>query len=106
MPVPRAIGRCPQEILLGCGCAEAHEEDTPHFVGRCEVSDPQSVAIMRRFAADIGKGYVDEQLALCDYCLTLLEERRQSLCDSLPAKLRMNGALCIAGALALVIILV
>jgi hypothetical protein len=81
-------------------------EDAICFVGRCEVSDQQSAAIMRRFAADIGKGYVDEQLALCDYCLTLLEERRQSLCDSLPAKLRMNGALCIAGALALVIILV
>ena len=106
MPLPRAIERCPQDILRGCGCSDARAEDASSFLCRCEVADAQSVEIMRRFAADIGRGYRDEQIALCDYCVSLLEERRQKLSASLPARIRMNGALCIAGALALVIMLV
>lgn len=105
MPLPRVIERCPQDTLAELGappsCADLYE-----LVSLCDVSDRQTAEIMRRFAGEVGKGYREEQLLLCDYYLSLLEERRGALASALPQRRRMNTALCVAGALAVVIVLV
>ncbi len=105
MPVPRALARCPREILAECGCEDA-DTDLRGFLQRCAVFDGATVELMNRFCDDVGKGYRDEQLALCDYYISLLDERRRELFAALPARKKRNSALCLAGALALVIVLI
>ena len=105
MPVPRAITRCPSELREECGCA-AEVSDLRGFLQECTVFDSEAVSLMGRFCDDVGKGYRDEQLALCDYYISLLDEHRRTLAESLPSRRKRNSALCLAGALALVIVLI
>lgn len=104
MPIPRALERCPKEILDGCGYKDDVPPSTPSdLLGG--VSDSVAQAQLSRFCDEIGKGYRDEQLSLCDYYLAIFEERRRELAEQLPAKRKMNCALCVSSALAIVIIL-
>lgn len=104
MPLPRALCRCPREILSACGY---REERAPDSVGELlpYISDGTVRGQLSRFCEEIGKGYREEQLALCDYYVAVLEDRRASLASQLPSRRRMNSALCMSGALALVILL-
>lgn len=107
MSVPRALERCPREILVGCG----YLGDTPprsvgELVDGCGEADGAVMREMRRLADDIGKGYREEQLTLCDYCLSLLEQQRSRISGQLPLKIKVNSALSLAGAAAVVILLI
>ena len=107
MPIPRALARCPKEILAGCGYAEKGAADS--FLGlldKCKINDSATEKILRSLADGIGKGYRDEQLALCDNYISRLDERRRSLASELPMRKKMNSALCVSGALAIVILLI
>ena len=107
MPLPRAIGRCPHDILEGCGSRnESSPEGLASFVTECGILDDSVRRNMERFSEDAGKGYRDEQLALCDYCLSLLDARRAQLCSQLPLRIKVNSALSLAGAAAVVILLI
>lgn len=69
------------------------------------ISDSAVRGQFSRFCDDIGKGYREEQLALCDYYVAVLEDRRASIASQLPLRRKLNSALCVSGALALVILL-
>ena len=104
MPVPRALERCPEDILRGCGYTE---NDAPQSVNELltHISDGVIHAQLSRFCEEIGKGYRDEQLSLCDYYISIFEERRKKLSEQLPMRKKMNCALCVSSALAIVILL-
>lgn len=107
MPLPRALERCPRELYARCGYhLQTPPSGVAEFISACELADAETGRQLERFAEDIGKGYRDEQLTLCDYYLELLEARRQELCGQLPTRKKLNGALCLSGALALVILLI
>lgn len=107
LPLPQALGRCPTEILQGCGY---YGNEVPisgkQFISECYISDDHVRRDVERFFSEAGKGYREEQLNLCDYCISLLEERRVSLASQLPMKIKVNSALSIAGAVAVVILLI
>ena len=105
MPLPRAMARCPQELLEGCGCTR-EVSDLRELLRVCSVYDARAFKLVSRFCDEVGRGYRDEQLALCDYYITLLDEYRAELTVALPERRKRNGALCVAGALALVIVLI
>lgn len=105
MPLSRAMARCPSDILTECGCEE-QIHGLRGFLQCCAVYDSETVELMLRFCDDVGKGYRDEQLLLCDYYISLLDERRRYLFEALPSRKKRNSALCLAGALALVIVLI
>ena len=106
-PVPRALERCPEEILRGCGYTlDAPPGTLGELLEVCSDADGAVMREMGRLAADIGKGYREEQLALCDYCLSLLEEQRSRISGQLPLKIKVNSALSVAGAAAVVILLI
>ena len=105
MPLPRAMSRCPYELLEGCGCAR-EVSDLREFLSVCSVYDARAVKLVSRFCDEAGRGYRDEQLALCDNYISRLDERRRSLASELPRRKKMNSALCVSGALAIVILLI
>lgn len=104
MPLPRALERCPRDILRGCGYTGEKPPRSLWEIAECQ-SDSVTKAQLSRFCDEIGKGYRDEQMVLCDYYLAVLEDRRQQLSDQLPARRKMNSALCMSSALGLVILL-
>ena len=107
LSVPRTLERCPKEILSGCGYSgEGKPRSISELIEECRIADGASKRHMERLCSDIGKGYRKEQLALCDYCISLLEERRAQLAGQLPLRIKMNSALSIAGAAAIVILLI
>ena len=107
MSVPRALERCPREILDGCGyVGDALPRSVDELLDSCVDVDTSVMREMRRLADDIGKGYREEQLTLCDYCLSLLEQQRSRISGQLPLKIKVNSALSLAGAAAVVILLI
>jgi hypothetical protein len=107
MPLPSALARCPREVLVRCGyTASDVPKSVRELVDGCVVSDGETQKAMLSFASSIGKGYRDEQLGLCDYCIELIEARRQIACEQLPSRIKRNSAVCMCGALAVVILLI
>ena len=107
MPLHDVLCRCPEDIYRSCGY---QGEDIPgsmeELLKGCEFCDSETAKHLSRFCSDIGKGYRDEQLVLCDYTVSLLEERRRALSEQLPSRKKRNSALCMSGALAVVILLI
>ena len=107
MPLPLALSRCPTEIYEKCGyVSDGIPADIGEFIKKCRISDGETFRQLSRFGDDIGKGYRDEQLALCDYFIEAMELRRRQLSEQLPARKKLNSALWLSGALALVILLI
>lgn len=107
MPLREVLLRCPDDVYVSCGYGEEQRPSTvDEFIRGCSISDGETQKHMARFCADIGKGYREEQLVLCDYTVGLLEERRRALSDQLPARKKRNSALCMSGALTVVILLI
>ncbi len=105
LPLGEILARCPTEILESCGCTGERPRTLGELLSQCDVEDLGARAAFERFCKEVGKGYRDEQLALCDYCIGEIEARRSVLSGVLPSRKKVNSALCVAGALALVIIL-
>ncbi len=104
LPLPQIIARCPEDILTRCGFRGGEFRTPAELFSLFEIDDGECSRSAERFFSELGRGYRDEQLALCDYYIAILEERRRTLGNALPARRRVNSALCIAGALAVVII--
>lgn len=104
MPIPRALARCPRKLLEECGFSSAGAPESVEELLE-NINDGITRAHLERFCGEIGRGYRDEQLALCDYYITVLEERRLKLAEQLPMRKRINSALCLSGAFAIVIVL-
>ena len=107
MSVPKALDRVPDEMFSGCGFSgEERPQSMGEFLDGCRVTDDAVMRDMRRLAEDLGKGYREEQLTLCDYCLSLLEGQRARIAGQLPLKIKVNSVLSLAGAAAVVILLI
>lgn len=106
MPLSEILSRCPREIYADCGYSR---DGAPTTVGElfenCAVSDAIAAQVFREFAAEVGKGYRCEQLALLSRTLDALEERRRALSSALPSRMRVNAAVCISVSLSVVILL-
>ncbi len=106
MPLPEILSRCPREIYAACGYSRA---EPPSTVGElfegCAVSDSFVARRLGEFAAEVGKGYRGEQLALLSRTLEALEDRRRQLSSALPSRIRVNAAVCLCVSLSVVILL-
>ncbi len=105
-PIPKIFERCPRELLCRCGYAGDKAKKPKELYESFCFSDAECAHIMESFFSQIGKGYRDEQLSLCEYFEKQLEERRSALAAALPARRRTNSVLCVCSALAAVIIFV
>lgn len=106
MPLSEILARCPRRIYVSCGYSR---DGAPTTVGEllenCAVSDALAAQRLREFAAEVGKGYRHEQLALLSRTIDALEERRRALSNALPSRVRVNAAVCISVSLSVVILL-
>ena len=105
MPVPRALSRCPKEILVGCGYTDSCPPASIYSLTE-HLSNGAVQTQLVRFCEEIGKGYREEQLSLCDYYISVFEEQRRELAQQLPMRKKVNLTLCISSALAVVILLI
>ena len=107
MPMPSALSRCPQGVFERCGarCNEKFKT-VRDLLDACDCSADEIGELMYGFASDVGRGYRQEQLALCDRTLERLEDHREELAARLPAKQKLNGTLCVCSSLAVVILLI
>lgn len=107
MPIPSALSRCPKGVLERCGvrCSE-NFKTVRALLDECDIATEELGELMYGFVSDVGRGYRQEQLALCDRTLERLEEHREALAARLPAKQKLNGTLCVCSSLAVVILLV
>ncbi len=107
LPISVILKRCDPNIFRGCGYfLDVPPENLEELVQRCSVRDETNREIIDGFAKDFGKSYREEQIRRCEYYLSLLEARRNFLVTQLPMKKKLNSTLCIAGALAIVILLI
>lgn len=107
MPIPTALARCPGGVLEKCGVRSCENIRTVRdLIDECDCSAEEIGELMRGFAADVGRGYKYEQLALCDRTIERLEEHRETLAATLPARNKLNGTLCVCFSLAVVILLI
>lgn len=107
LPLPSALSRCPFEILRGCGYNESKAPSSAkQLMSGCFIYDDCVRRSMERFFFEAGRGYREEQLSLCDYCISLIEERRANMTSQLPMKIKVNSALSIAGAAAVIVLLI
>lgn len=107
LPISHALARCPQEILNGCGYDDVEAPSSAkQLMTGCFISDNYVRRSMERFFSEAGRGYREEQLNICDYAISLLEERRASMVSQLPMRIKVNSALSIAGAAAVVVLLI
>ena len=105
LPIPKLLERCPRELLLRCGyCHSGTPICMSELFEGTVFSDGSTRESMESLCLGLGRGYREEQLALCGSCIQALEERRRQLSSSLAARIKMNSALCLGGALAAVIL--
>ncbi len=107
LPASEIILRCDKKLLEKCG---AYSEILPSgfdaLFESFSIEDSEAESIMRGFAAGFGKSYREEQLKECDYYIGRLEECSRRICEDLPKRKKVNSALCISSALAIIILLV
>jgi hypothetical protein len=106
MPLPQIFSECPSEIYRECGYVGECPTCVSHFFNGCRVCDGVSHKIFSQFCKEIGRGYRNEQIRVCEYYLTLLEDRRNALSKALPNRKKRIRTLFLSGALAAAILLV
>jgi len=107
LPVSEILRRADPQLLRGCGyMGTMPPRSFEALLTFCAIRDGETEQLIRSFAEEFGKSYREEQSRGCDYYFSLLDARREGLVSQLPAKKRINSALCVSGALALVILLI
>lgn len=104
LPIPRILERCPAELLKGCGYNRDSAPACMSELLRGTAVDRSARESFESFCQELGRGYREEQLAICEGCIKALEERRRQLSSSLASRIKINSALCLGGALAAVIL--
>ncbi len=105
-PLPRILAEVQPELYRKCGYAgELPPKELGELLENCAVSDSEVREILAGVCAELGRGYLREQLRTCDYYISLLERQCDALSASLPARRRALGAVCIAASLGTIIIL-
>ena len=107
LPVSVILSRADASLLRRCGYGgAAAPESFEALLRQCAIRDGETARLLQGFAEEFGRSYREEQSRGCDYYVSLLDERREALLAQLPARKRINSALCISGALAILILLI
>ena len=105
--IPAALMSCPDSVFEKCRIdLQTRRRRVEDLLLCCDIYSSELREIMEGFATRVGRGYKSEQIALCDMTLSRLDEHRIYLAGRLPAKQKINGTLCLCGALAVVILIV
>ncbi len=105
MPLPEILKRCPNEIYAACGYAEDKPPSSIKEVfAECALLDVELRRLLDEFSREVGRGYRQEQLALLKRTFLTLEEKRHAVSSALPAKTKVNAAVCISVSLSVVIL--
>lgn len=104
--LPEILASCEMPLLSECGYrSDVRPLTLEALLAACAVCDAASVAAMREFASEFGRGYREEQVRACAYTLDRLEARRASLETALPSEKKRNTTLCLSAALGIAILL-
>ncbi|MBQ9151723.1 MAG: hypothetical protein IJX72_05685 [Clostridia bacterium] len=60
---------------------------------------PETERLLNAFTGELGSAYRTEQVARCDYYIQALTEERRKLYETMPARLRACGVLCLCCAI-------
>ena len=106
LPVSEILARCDYDILRKCGFeGEAVPRELSELIASCDLKNEPLRAILDDFAAGFGKSYRNEEIKLCEYYISLLKKEREGAISELPQKKKLTTTLFLAGAAALVILL-
>ena len=101
------LGRCDDRLLGACGYfLGVRPKSFIELFERCEIVDGECRRIFGDFCRNFGKGYRDEQLRNCEYCLSLLAARSEVLASENATKKKIIIASTLSVALMLAILLV
>lgn len=107
-PQGRILEKCGAEMLSACGWTEAEPPRNLSAVvaGARAGLDHEAYRLLLPFAASFGRGFREEQLKMCDSCLSALGDIRRTLEGELPRRRRafLSTAICAAVAAALVLL--
>ncbi len=67
--------------------------------------DPESERLLSSFAAELGSTHRGDQVARCDYYITVLGEERRRMMEALPTRIRVGGTLCLCAAVGAAVLL-
>ena len=106
IPAEEILRRMEPSVLKICGWrGENPPKGFSELFEGCEIPDGEGKRILSRFVSEFGRGYREDQLALCEYCLSMMEAEAEALRDRLGGRKRVNMTLCAAGSAALAILL-
>jgi hypothetical protein len=98
MPLEKILAGCPDDILEACGSIRG-AKTIFEFLGSCDLQlSDESVNLLNKFAAELGSGYRDTQLKLCDYYIGKLTSERDRMQSEYPARRKMIMTLCLCAA--------
>ena len=106
MPLPQILAECSSDVYSACGYGGDIPLCVSELLKGCRVCAGAAHKIFSQFSSEVGKGYRDEQIRVCDYYLSLLDDRRRTLSAALPNRKKRNSTLLLSGALAVAILLV
>lgn len=107
LPLPVILSRVDRSLLRACGyTGDRSPQSFDEMLRGCVIHDREAERILRRFSEEFGRGYREQESLGCEYCLRLLQERRDRLGEQLPVKKRLCSTLCICVSLALAILLI
>lgn len=107
LPLGRILSACPRDILASCGVLEGEDViNLPALIESMQGRVPQQVfVLLAKFAGELGTGYRDTQLKLCDYYAGKLLTERDRLAADLPRQRKMLMTLCLCASAGAAIIL-
>ena len=106
LPASEIISSLDRKLLWRCGLNKDRRfNDFSELFNALVISDAEAAKIIKNFASGFGRGYREEQLAECDYYISVLCEVRQKLYGELPNRKKVNSVLCISSALGAVVLL-
>lgn len=83
MPLDRILAECDREMLDACGfsgdCYSLEE-----LFESAKYLDAEIYDALRSFAAELGRGWRESQVKLCDRCLSILAREHERLSSDLP----------------------
>jgi len=104
MPIDRILRECDGELLSACGFSDEHDSFFEMIDGAVFFDDG-ICAEMQSFAEELGRGWRESQLKLCDRCLSSLVRERDRLSADLPRSRRATMTLAIAVSAGITILL-
>lgn len=103
IPVTEILAKCDKKLLDSFGGGRGN---LATLMAETEWFDESVGKIARDFAAKLGKGYFAEQLRICDYTLTLLEDLMKRKATGEEKRRKTERVLWLGGAAAVVILLI